>query len=326
MIKELTELVGISGAESDVKNYILSKITPYCDKVETDLMGNIIAKKIYNPDYKALVFAAHTDEVGFIITDITEDGYLKFDAIGETEPINIISSKVKINDTIGIIALKAIHLSTKEEREKKLKFSDLYIDIGAHGREEAEKFVQKGDYCSFISSTEDFGDNMLKGKAIADRAGCGILAEFISLDIKSKYNLTFVFSVQNKVYSRGAEVASHSLNNIDKIVVLDQISIEENDGIRINNGPVIEKNPSDNTKSHAFADYLYQNAAKSKLPIQAAVNSRMTDKRRFAENLTDCTAALLCIPCKYQNSPVCVIGKDDIESAKKILLALAEVD
>lgn len=324
MIKYLSDIVGVSGAEDDIRDYIVSVITPHCDSIEIDSMGNIIAKKSYNPDYKTIALATHMDEAGFIITDITDDGYLKFDAIGDIDPLNIISSKVRIGDAIGIISLKAIHLSTKEEREKKIKISDLYIDIGARNKNEAIELVQKGDYCSFISKSTDFGDKMLKGKALAGRAGCYLLIKLLCCDIKPKYNLVFIFTTQNKISSRGAIVAANSLKNIKKIIVFDEAEADAENNIKVNNGIVIEKSPNDSEKSRELTEDILSVAKKNKVDTQTLVRARITDRERFKEYLVDTDTALISFPCKYNHTSVCVIGKNDIETAEKLILTLLE--
>ena len=212
LIKELCCLDGVSSAEDAVREFIRAKAEPYADWTRTDVMGNLIVfKKGERATGHKLMLTAHMDEVGFIINDITDDGYLKFAAVGGLDRRVVIGKKVRIGDkkVPGVVGLKAYHLVTAEEEKTVPKLDDMYIDIGAKDREAAEALVALGDLAAFESDAVEFGDGMLKAKAIDDRVGCAVMLRLIQQDLPM--DCLFVFSAQEEVGTRGAFGAAFSV-------------------------------------------------------------------------------------------------------------------
>lgn len=209
---ELCRLSGVSGDEDRVREYIREKAAPYADSVRTDALGNLIVfKKGAKSTGNKLLIAAHMDEVGLIITRITDDGFLKFDFVGGVDRRVAIGKPVVVgeNNIPGIIGLKAIHLVKRDEMRKTPKTDALYIDIGAKNKEEALKLVQPGTYGCFVGEPEEFGDGLLKAKAIDDRVGCAIMLSLLKQDLPM--DVTFAFTVQEEVGTRGAFGAAFSV-------------------------------------------------------------------------------------------------------------------
>lgn len=157
------------------------------------------------------MLAAHMDEVGVIITRITDDGFLKFDFVGGVDRRVAIGKPVVIghNKVPGVIGLKAVHLVSREERKKAPKTESLYIDIGAKDKESAEKLVELGDYGAFVCQPEEFGDGLFKARAIDDRVGCAIMLKLLEEDLP--LDVTFAFTAQEEVGTRGAFGAAFSV-------------------------------------------------------------------------------------------------------------------
>ena len=209
---ELCRLSGVSGDEDRVREYIREKAAPYADSVRTDALGNLIVfKKGAKSTGIKLLIAAHMDEVGLIVTRITDDGFLKFDFVGGVDRRVAIGKPVVVgeNNIPGIIGLKAIHLVKRDEMRKTPKTDALYIDIGAKNKEEALKLVQPGTYGCFVGEPEEFGDGLLKAKAIDDRVGCAIMLSLLKQDLPM--DVTFAFTVQEEVGTRGAFGAAFSV-------------------------------------------------------------------------------------------------------------------
>lgn len=209
---ELCRLSGVSGDEDRVREYIRHKAAPYADSMRTDAMGNLIVfKKGAKSTGNKLLIAAHMDEVGIIVTRITDDGFLKFDFVGGVDRRVAIGKPVVIgeNNIPGIIGLKAIHLVKRDEMKKTPKTDALYIDIGAKNKEEALKLVQPGTYGCFVGEPEEFGNGLLKAKAIDDRAGCAIMLSLLKQELPM--DVTFAFTVQEEVGTRGAFGAAFSV-------------------------------------------------------------------------------------------------------------------
>lgn len=211
-IRELCLLSGVSSYEDDVRDYVKEKAAPYATEMRVDPMGTLIVfKKGKKTTGNKLLLAAHMDEVGLIIKRITDDGYLKFGCIGGIDRRVLLGKKVLVGkDKVpGVIGLKAIHLTTKEEREKLPKLEEYYIDIGAKDKETAEKATHIGDFAAFDSDWVEFGSGMVKAKALDDRVGCAIMLELLKEELPM--DCTFAFTVQEEVGCRGAHGAAFSV-------------------------------------------------------------------------------------------------------------------
>ena len=158
MVKKLRELCLInvtSGDESRVREYIKANIT--ADEITVDNLGNLIVfKKGGKTPKNKIMFAAHMDEVGFMITDISEDGSLRFGAVGGINPDVVVGRAMRFEsvgcadgEISGVVGTKAIHQQSKDERAKMPSFDEMYLDIGAGSKEEAENLVSRGNYAYF---------------------------------------------------------------------------------------------------------------------------------------------------------------------------------
>ena len=211
-LKTLCALSGVSSREDQVRDYIRQRVEPYADSVRTDALGNLIVfKRGARAAGNKLMLCAHMDEVGMIVKSVTDEGYLKFGCVGGIDRRILLGKRVTVGERAvpGVIGLKAIHQTTAEERKKVPKLTDLYIDIGAKDREEALARVELGDICTFVSDAVEFGDGMLKAKAIDDRVGCAVMVQLLEEDLP--LDCTFVFTVMEEVGTRGAFGAAFSV-------------------------------------------------------------------------------------------------------------------
>ena len=212
LVKELCAISGPSSYEEAVRAVIRAKAAPYADSMRVDALGNLIVfKKGKKATGNALMLCAHMDEVVMIIQSIDDNGYLRFKFLGGVDRRVVLGKPVWIGDSRipGVIGLKAYHLVSEEEEKKVPKLEDLYIDIGARSREEAEEIVEPGDYAVFSNECVEFGSGFLKAKAIDDRLGCAILLKLMEQDLPMDVN--FVFTVQEEIGTRGAFGAAFSI-------------------------------------------------------------------------------------------------------------------
>ena len=212
LIKALSALDGVSGSEDRVRDDIAARVRPYATELRTDAMGNLIVfKKGRKTPSRSLMLCAHMDEVGLIITGITEDGYLKFAAVGGLDRRVLIGKAVYVGDGrhFGIVGNKAYHLVKKDERDRIPAIDEMTIDIGAANREEAKKLVELGDTVAFDNTVIELGGGLLKAKALDDRVGCAVLIMLLETDLP--VDCTFVFTVQEEAGTRGALGASFSV-------------------------------------------------------------------------------------------------------------------
>lgn len=243
LLKRLSEAFGPTGCEHEVKEIIAAELEGLCDELYTDTLGSLIAVVRGSGDGR-LMLAAHTDEVGFMVTHIEDDGTIKFDAVG-IDPRVLCGRRVVIgNDpkngapertrTVGIIASKPIHLQKGDEGSRANKIEDLCIDIGAKDKADAEKYVSPGDYGAFTTEFKALGGGYYMGKAIDDRFGCAVMIETIKKlradGITPAQNLYFAFTVREETGCSGARTAAFAINP-DRAIVLEATAVADIAGV-----------------------------------------------------------------------------------------------
>lgn len=209
-LRTLCGLDAVSGDESAVRDYIISEIKDFCD-YETDPLGNLLVfKKGKNRPAARLLADAHMDEVGLIITNITDSGFLKFKTVGGIDTAVLMFRRIRINGSVnGVICGKPVHLLGADEKKKLPKPESLYIDIGAETRGQAESMVRVGDRAVIAGEFETLGGR-IKSKALDDRIGCAVLMELLKHE--SEYDFYASFSVQEEIGLRGAKTAAYTVN------------------------------------------------------------------------------------------------------------------
>ncbi len=200
LLKRLTECDAPSGCESGIMRLIEEEIKDYADEVYTDSLGNLIARKKGNG--KKVMFAAHADEIGVVVTYIDEKGFLRFSKVGDPTACDTVGRCVRFEN--GIVGT----IGTEEDNEKR-KCDKMYIDIGATNRETAEKCVSIGDMGAFIGGFYVQNGKVI-AKALDNRAGCYVLIEALK-KVKSENDLYFVFTTQEEVGLRGARTATYAI-------------------------------------------------------------------------------------------------------------------
>lgn len=208
-VKALCALSGVSSCEDEVRDYIITRARPHAETLRVDVMGNVIVhKKGAARGSTRLMLCAHMDEVGLMVRQITDDGFLKFGAVGGMDRRVLLGKTVYLgpNKVPGVIGVKPIHLTTAEERKVIPKLTDLFIDIGAKDKESAEALVPLGTTAAFSGEVLEFGEGFLKAKALDDRVGCAILLHLLERDLPM--DCTFVFTAQEEVGTRGALAAA----------------------------------------------------------------------------------------------------------------------
>lgn len=317
LLKELLSLNGPSGYEDCVREFIKNNVT--CDEVYSDTMGNLICHKKGNG--KKVMVCAHMDEVGFIITGFTDDGFLSFSTLGGIETDVMSSKKVLIGDKKipGIISAKAIHLQSKDEVSSPVKTKNLVIDIGAKDKERAKSLVSLGDYAVFDGEFTPFGNNLVKSKALDDRVGCAILLELIKEEYDS--DMYFVFTVQEELGVRGATVAANTIRP-DVALVLEGTtcsdvygSLPHNEVTRLGDGAVITAADGAAISDKEYFDFIMEVARKNGIKLQVKRTTRGGTEAGIVQRSGAGTrTAVLAVPCRYIHSPVSVMNFDDFES------------
>jgi len=325
LVKELCNLCAPSGFEDEVRSFIRERVK--ADEIYTDTIGNLICHK--KGSGKKVMVAAHMDEVGFIITDIAEEGFLKFSTLGGIETAVLCGKKVLIgkNRIPGIIGAKAIHLQRRDDVLNSPKIKDLCIDIGAKDKESAKKLVSLGDYAVFDGEYTPFGENLVKSKALDDRVGCAVIMELMKEDYDS--DMYFVFTVQEEVGLRGALVAANAIKPEIALVIEGTTcsdvygSNPHNQVTNLGGGAVMTAMDRAAISDREYFDFIMKTANENNIPLQIKRTAMGgTDAGAIQKSGTGVKTAVIAVPCRYIHSPVSVMCKEDLENVLKLSKAV----
>lgn len=335
-LRELCLIDGISGREKCVRDFIyevISRNISEGDNLTVDPIGNLICLKKgrRRPENKVML-SAHMDEVGFIVTYICDNGFLKFTNVGGVDSKVVCGRAVAVGDNgvTGIVSQKAMHLCDNDERNVCKELSDLYIDIGAKDKTEAEQYVSVGDSVHFKSDYVEFGNGKIKAKAIDDRFGCAVMLKM--LENEPEYDTYFAFLVQEEVGCRGAGPAVFSIRP-DYAVVLEATTASdiafvdaENTVCRQGEGAVV----SFMDRSTVYDMELFKGAfavAKEKnIKIQAKTTvAGGNDAGTIHKSCEGVRTIAISLPCRYIHSGTSVADKKDMDACYNLAKALCEV-
>ena len=328
-LKELCSICGTSGNEGKVREYIISQIKDYCE-YSVDPLGNIIAfKKGKEKPKNKVMLDAHMDEVALIVTSVQSDGTFTVDSVGGVDPDVVIGRQVLVGEKgiAGVAGSKAVHKLSKAQREKKPEMQELYIDIGAESKEEAEKYVNLGDIVYFKSDYVEYGNNMICSKAIDDRFGCSLLIGLIREELP--YDAYFTFTVQEEIGLRGARTAAFSVAP-DFAIVCEATTASDIEGVsggstvcKVGEGAVV----SFMDRSTMYDRELYNEA----FHIGKEKNIKCQTKTRIAGGNNSGAVHIsgkgvrtiaVSVPCRYLHSPSCAASREDMESCYRMVKEL----
>ncbi len=330
-LKSLCNICGASGNEEKVREYIISQIDGFCD-YNIDPLGNIIAfKKGKQTAKNRVMIDAHMDEVGLIVTSIQSDGTLTVDTVGGVDPMVVIGRQVTIGDNNipAVVGSQAVHKLSQASRDKKPKISSLYIDFGAKDKQDAIKYVRPGDIVYFKSEYIEYGDNMIKAKAIDDRFGCAVLIELIKSEIE--YDAYFTFTVQEEVGLRGAKTATFSVNP-DIAIVCETTTASDIEGVpdsqsvcKLGDGAVVSFMDRSTVYDKELFNIAFDLAKEKNIKCQTKTKIA-GGNNSGAIHITGNGVRTIAVsaPCRYLHSPSCVVKKEDLTSCFEMVKALFE--
>lgn len=208
-LKTLCALNGPSGCEDAVRDYLRKEAEPYAEKVETLPNGSLLVYvRGKKRSARNLMLCAHMDEVAMIVNRIEDDGCLRFQFVGGVDRRVVIGKKVYVGEDRhpGVVGMKPVHLTTDDEENTIPKRKDLYIDIGARSKKEAEAMTFQGDYVNFEADCTELQNGFVRMKAMDDRVGCAILLEALKKPLP--VDAIFAFTVQEEIGGRGAHASA----------------------------------------------------------------------------------------------------------------------
>jgi endoglucanase len=322
LIKKLVEAYGPSGFEDHMRDLIRPEIEPYTDKIWVDALGNLIAHKKGSGEGKKVMIAAHMDEIGVMVTHITEKGFLRFTNIGGVGAKTLQGNRVQFaNGTIGIIYSDRTNSPTALNGLEKH-----YIDVGATSK--ADCPVQVGDAAGFMREFFAQGTR-LTSKTMDDRIGCVIAIETLKRLKNTPHEVYFVFSVQEEVGLRGAEAAANGLLP-DVGIALDVTATGDvHEGmemeVALGNGPAIKAKDAGMISHVGLVKLMKQRATEANIPYQIEVlTGGTTDARAMQIAGPGAIAGCISIPCRYVHSPSETVDSRDVEGCIQLLVEILQ--
>lgn len=333
-LKALTMLDGIPSFEKEVRDYMREAVQDFAETT-TDRLGSFIAK--HGDQGPKIMVAGHMDEVGFIVTSITDEGYVKFTPAGGwwsqvmlAQQFNITTQKgQKIR---GVIGAKAPHILTEEERKKPVDMNDMFLDIGAPDKKAAKAFgVQVGDMITpYIETTVLTDKKYYLGKAFDNRVGCAAVIDVMAHYAKNAHpnELYGVATVQEEVGLRGARTSAYQVAPDIGIAVDTTISHDFPGGSKeteLGQGPAIMIRDSSMIGHKGLRDFVLDIAKRHEIPVQLTSLSRGgTDGGQMHLAKNGAPSIAFCLPVRYLHSHTSMIHEDDYMHLVKLLIAVID--
>lgn len=318
LLKKLTQYNAPSGRENGITEIIKAEAEKFADDIRIDAMGNLIVHKKGNG--KKLMFAAHCDEIGIVVTYIDDNGFLRFADVGGLYTKYLAGRRVCFeNGTVGVIGT--------EPHNDKNALSKMYIDIGAKNREEAQKKVSIGDMAAFCGDFNIVGDRIVS-KALDNRSGCYVLLKALER-VKSDNDLYFVFTTQEEVGLRGARTAAYAINP-DMALAVDITDTGDTPeaeamAVKLGGGAAVKVMDYSVICSGEVRTLLSELAEKNGIKYQLEI---MTDGGTDAGVIHFSGAGVktggISIPTRYVHSPSEMIDINDLNACIDLLTAFAE--
>lgn len=327
LLKELCLLNGASGDERAVRDFIISLLPEDCEHY-TDPLGNLIVNKkgARTPKNKVALFA-HMDEVGFIATYITDDGYVYAAPVGGVNDSALFGKKVTANGVVGVAGGKAMHQCEGDEGKTLPKITDVPLDFGFENKQQAEERLSLGDYIYFKSDFVRFGNKMIKSKALDDRVGVAVMLGLLTE--KSEIDYTCVFTVQEEVGTRGATTAAYTVKP-DYAIVAESTTAsdipdtpEHKKVCRVGGGAVVSFMDRGTLYNKELYKRAFDIAERNNIPCQTkTVVAGGNDAGAIHKAAGGIKTIAVSLPCRYIHSASSVGSEEDMNSAEMLVRAL----
>ncbi|MBT9177176.1 MAG: putative aminopeptidase YsdC [Firmicutes bacterium] len=321
LIKQVVECYGPAGNEKAIRELIAGIIAPFVDEMRVDNLGNLIALK--RGGDKKLMFAAHMDEIGVMVTHVDKHGFLRFYPVGGVSPLTMLGNRVVFeNGTTGVIG------SEKLEAQKDLTLNKMFIDIGASTKEEAEAKVRIGDLGAVSREFVDLGPRLV-AKAMDARVACAVLIEALKTVANPAHDIYAVFTTQEELGLRGARVAAYSVSP-DLGIALDVTRTGDTPSsmimdVSLGKGPAVKIRDSSVLCTPAVRRYMEQVAKDNSIPYQLEVlEAGGTDAGAIQLTQGGIPAGVMSIPCRYVHTASEMVDYADVENGVKLVRAIME--
>lgn len=333
MLKDLTDADAVPGNEREAREVMKRYLEPVSDEIIYDNLGSIIGVKKGQENGPKIMVSGHLDEVGFMVTKITDKGYLKFQPLGGWFSQVMLSQQVTITNSKGekfhgVIGSKPPHVLSPEERKKPAEIKDMFIDLGVSSKEEVEKLgIRPGDMITPYIEFRPMADpKYLLAKAWDNRIGCAIAIDVLN-KLKNENHPNIVYAtgnVQEEVGLRGAKTAAYKISPdigiaTDVGIAGDTPGIKDNES-GMGKGPQIFLYDNSMIVHKGLRDFFIQVADELQIPYQLEVlNGGGTDAGSIHLTQAGVPSIAICIPSRYIHSHTSMIHRDDYENAVKLI-------
>jgi putative aminopeptidase FrvX len=330
-LKRLLATPGPSGDEAAAARVWREEAGSFADRVWSDVRGSAFA--IVEGGTPRVLLAGHIDEIGLMISYIDDDGYLSFAGVGGWDPQVLVGQRVRIlgrhGELVGVIGKKPIHLMQGDERERASKLEDLWIDIGARSRAEAEERLRVGAVAVIDAPIYEFANGRLVSRAIDNRIGAFTVLEALRLLARDRPQATVaaVATSQEEITFAGAYTAAFSLEPqvaiaVDVTFATDHPNSNKKQwgDVKLGGGPVLSRGAAN---SPVVYDMLLEIAEREGIPYSVQITPRYTGTDADVIHLSrgGVATAVISIPNRYMHSPNEMIELDDVENAAKLIAA-----
>lgn len=332
-LKTLIEAPSPSGYEQPAAKVFREYVTPMADTVSTDVMGSVHAVLKGTADGPSVMLAGHIDEIGFMVTYITDDGFCAFAPIGGHDPQILPGARVIVHTTegplLGVLGRLAVHLLDDEERKQVVKMHKMFIDLGMPG-DVVKKRVRIGDPVTYAVGMETFGEGMAVSRAFDDKMGAWAAAEVIRLVKKAggaKGDLIAAATVQEEIGLRGGTTSAYSVDPVIGIALevthatdYPDVDKRKHGEVKCGCGPVIARGANINPMVFKL---LCEAAEAEKIPyqVEGAPRGTGTDANAIQLSRGGKAAALVSVALRYMHTPTEVLSLEDLENTAKLLAA-----
>ncbi|MFC3883183.1 M42 family metallopeptidase [Bacillus songklensis] len=335
MLKDLTDAKGIPGNEREPREVMKKYIEPYADEVTTDGLGSLIAKKTGKENGPKIMVAGHLDEVGFMVTQIDDKGFIRFQTVGGWWSQVMLAQRVTVvtkkGDVTGVIGSKPPHILSPDARKKPVEIKDMFIDIGASSRDEAMEWgVRPGDQVvPYFEFTVLNNEKMLLAKAWDNRIGCAIAIDVLKqLKDADHPNIVYgVGTVQEEVGLRGAKTSANFIQpdigfGVDVGIAGDTPGVSEKEAMgKMGKGPQIILYDASMVSHKGLRDFVTDVADELDIPYQFdAMAGGGTDSGSIHVSANGVPALSITIATRYIHSHAAMLHRDDYENAVKLIV------
>ena len=321
LLEKLSNLSGVSGYEQGVAEYVSELFGKYCDDVHTDPLGNVIAVKKSNvPNAPKLMIEAHMDEIGLMVTDIDDNGFLSFTEVGGIDVRILLANEVVVHgkdDVYGIIGAKPPHVISVDERKKTVPMDGLYIDTG-YSKQQISKLVEPGDIVTFRNKTMLLKNGAVSTKSQDDRTSVAVLASIMKKlqHYRAGCDIYYCACVQEEVGLRGAKTAAYGVNP-DMAIVIDVCHASTpdsgSDGVfDFGSGAILAKGPNIHP---LLLDAVIKAMDDAGISYELEIEGGNTGTDAWAIQVSRCgiPTVLFSIPLRYMHTPVETVSCGDLD-------------